>query len=81
MGGIIKVVKKGLTIIVGAAQTTLGASAVILSYLLYINLFGIQTWLNIPPEFLPFQILMLMVFGFFSIISGLFLLTEKAESP
>jgi predicted membrane channel-forming protein YqfA (hemolysin III family) len=81
LANIIKVVRKSLTIVVGSAQATLGASAIVLAFLLHINFFGLQTWLKIPPEFLPLQILVLIVFGVFSVISGLFLLTESIELP
>lgn len=81
MGSITKTAKKILEILVGTAQTTLGASAVVLAYFLYINFFGLQTWLNVSKEFLPLQILIIIVFGFFSIMNGLFLLTERVKSP
>jgi len=55
--------------------------AVIFGYFLYRNLFGLQKSFEVPAEFLPFYMLILTVFGVFSIISGLFLLTESAVSP
>lgn len=70
-------VKKILTIVVGAAQSTLGVLAVIFACFLYIDFFG----LNVTADLLHFQTLVLVVFGFFSIISGLFLLTEREKSP
>ena len=77
----IKEAKKALASVVGAVQSTLGVLAVIFAYLLSINFFRLQESLKVPPEFLPFYMLILTVFGFFSIISGLFLLTEIGGSP
>jgi hypothetical protein len=69
-----------LVAIVGTLQSVIGLLAVIFAYFLYIDLFGLQAWLNGTAEFLPLHMLFLVVFGFFSIMSGLFLLTER-ESP
>jgi hypothetical protein len=54
--------------------------AVIFGFILYFDFFNAQTWLNAPVELLPFYLFIIMVFGFFSIISGLFLLHEGLES-
>lgn len=66
-----------LVAIVGTVQSMIGLLAVISAYFLYIDLFGLQAWLNGTAEFLPLYMFVLIVFGFFSIISGLFLLTER----
>jgi hypothetical protein len=77
----IKGARKILSTLIGTLQSTLGVLAVILGYFLYSNLLGLQESFEIPAEVLPFYMLILTVFGFFSIISGLFLLTEGLESP
>lgn len=69
-----------LVAIVGATQGLTGVLAIIFAYILYIDFFGLRAWLNVTAEFLPLYMLVLIVFGFFSMISGLFLLTER-ESP
>lgn len=56
-----------LAAIVGIAQGAIGVLAVIFAYILYFDL--------------PLHLFVLIVFGFFSIINGLFLLTEREESP
>ena len=63
--------------IVGTVQGLIGVLAVIFAYILYIDFFGLQAWLDITAEFLPLYMLALIVFGFFSIMSGLFLITER----
>ncbi|MFB0501917.1 MAG: hypothetical protein ACETVP_05545 [Candidatus Bathyarchaeia archaeon] len=66
-----------LVAIVGTVQGLIGVLAVIFAYILYIDFFGLQAWLNVTAEFLPLHMLALIVFGSFSIMSGLFLLTER----
>jgi hypothetical protein len=73
--------RKTLSTLVGTSQSTLGVLAVVFGYFLYRNLFGLQESFQVPAEVLPFYMLILTVFGFFSIISGLFLLTESSVSP
>ena len=77
----IKEAGKILSTVVGAAQSAIGVLAAIASYILYSDLFGLQAWLNVTTEFVPLYMLILIVFGFFSVISGLFLLAERSESP
>lgn len=68
---------------VGATQEAIGVLTIVFSYILYYDLFGLQTWLNIPPEhvslYVSIYLLLLFVFGFVSIISGFFLLRELSE--
>ncbi len=66
--------------IVGTVQSAIGVLAIIFAYILYFDFFDAQTRLNTPVELLPFYLFALMVFGFFSIMSGLFLLYEGRES-
>jgi hypothetical protein len=76
----IKGIRKILAAVVGTVQGTLGALAVAFSCFLYVNFFGLQEILKVPAGFLPLYMLILIIFGFSSIIGGLFLLTEGLES-
>ncbi len=76
----IEKVRQALATIVGTVQGTLGALAVAFSYFLHVNFFGLQEILKVPARFLPLYMLILIIFGFSSIIGGLFLLTEGLES-
>ena len=72
--------RKIFATIVGTVQSAIGVLAVIFAYILYFDFFDVQTMLNTPVELLPFYVFALMVFGFFSVISGLFLLHEGLKS-
>jgi len=67
-------VKRIIAVIVGITQGAIGIVALILVGLLYLNLFNIQTMLNVSIELLPLSLLILSIFGLFSVISGFFLL-------
>jgi hypothetical protein len=69
-------VKRISAAIVGITQSAIGIAAVILAFLLYFNFLDIQAMLNVSVELLPLNLLILGVFGFFSLISGFFLLYE-----
>jgi len=64
-------------LIIGAVQSLIGVSAVVSAYALYTDFFSLREWLDVSNEFLSLYMLILIVFGFFSIMSGLFLLAEK----
>jgi hypothetical protein len=66
--------------IVGIIQSIIAALVFIFASSLYFNFFGIQTLLDVAVESLYFHVLALLVFGFFSFISGLFLVHEWLES-
>jgi len=68
--------KRILVVIVGMTQGAIGLLALILVCVLYLNFLNIQTMLNVTAELLPLSLLILSVFGFFSVISGLFLIHE-----
>lgn len=77
--------KKILATIVGVTQGGIGMTAVILACILYLDSFildqslGIQTTLKVSQELVPLYLLAFSVFGFFSIISSLFLVQESSE--
>lgn len=72
-------VKKIIVAVVGVAQGATGVLAGILVCMLYFNFFDVQTTLKVSTELLPFYLLALGVFGFFSIISALCLIREGLE--
>lgn len=65
-----------LVVIVGLTQGAIGMLALILACILYFDVLNIQTMLNVSTELLPLSLLILSIFGFFSVTSGLFLLHE-----
>ncbi len=74
--------RKICLIVVGVAQSGLGISAIIITYLLHFDLFDLRVRLYThasAEEFPPIYTLIVALFGFFSIISGIFLLTEREE--
>ncbi len=68
--------KRILVVIVGMTQGAIGMLALILTCILYFNFLNIQTMLEVSAELLPLSLLILSIFGFFSVMSGLFLLHE-----
>jgi len=68
--------KRIASVIVGVTQAAIGMLALVLTFTLYYNLLNIQTALDVSAELLPLSLLILSIFGLFSIISGLFLLHE-----
>lgn len=72
-------IKRILVAIVGIAQGAIGVLAGILVCILYFNFLDVQTTLNVSAELLPLYLLILSVFGFFSVISGFFLIHEKLD--
>lgn len=77
----IKGARKVFAIVVGTVESTLGVLAIIFAYFLSINFFGFQERLTIREESVPLFMLIFIVFGFFSIVSGLFLFAERGEAP
>lgn len=73
-------IRRTLTMMVGIVQSIIAVSIVIFAFILYFNFFDAQTWLNSAAEFRYVYLLALLVFGFFSIISGLLLVHEWLES-
>ena len=68
--------KRILVVIVGMTQGAIGMLALIFTCILYFNFLNIQTTLNVSAELLPLSLLILSIFGFFSVMSGLFLIHE-----
>ena len=70
-------IRKKVSIVVGLAQSVIGASATVFAFILYHNFLGIQTVLNVTAKDVVLYMLILIVFGLLSIISGLFLINEQ----
>ena len=62
--------------IVGIIQFSIGIAFIILTFLLLTGLVEVQTIFNNTSEILPVYLLVLGLFGFFSIIGGIFLVRE-----
>jgi len=65
--------KKALIKVVGATQGTIGIGALILALLFHFDLFAVRSMFDVPSELLVLNVLILGVFGFFSLMSGLLL--------
>lgn len=70
-------VRRKLSIAVGFTQSVVGAFATVFAYVIYHNFLGIQEVLNVPEKDALLYMLILIVFGLLSIISGLFLVNEQ----
>jgi len=68
--------RKIVSKVVGVTQSGIGALAVIFAYILYYDLFDIQGMLNTSTQNVPLYMLILLIFGLLSVISGLFLIYE-----
>jgi ABC-type microcin C transport system permease subunit YejE len=68
--------KRILSAIIGISQGIIGAAFGVLAVMLGLNIREVQTVFNMPPEFLPLDLLILGLFSAFSLISGLFLIRE-----
>jgi len=72
--------RKIVAAILGALEVAIGALAIIFAYVLFHNFFDAQGLLEISEENVSMYMFFLFVFGFISIISGLFLIQEWLES-
>ena len=73
-------IRRTLVAIVGITQSIIAVSTVLFALILYFNFFDVRTLLNVAVESPDVHALALFVFGFFSLVSGLFLVCEWAES-
>jgi len=70
-------IRRKVSFIVGLAQSAIGALATVFAFILYHNFLGIQAVLNVTANDVILYMLILIVFGLLSIISGLFLVNEQ----
>ena len=66
-----------LSIFIGMAQGVIGAFATVFAYVLYHNFFNVQELLNVPAQDVVLYMLVFIVFGSLSIISGPFLVNGQ----
>ena len=69
-------IKRIVSAIVGFAQSGIGVISAVWTVLLFLGLFDVQALFEVPPELMPFYLLILGLFSLFSIISGGFLIWE-----
>ena len=68
--------KRILSKIVGLTQTAIGASIMLFAFLVFYNIFNIQTALGFSLEAIGLYLWAFIIFGLLSVISGLFLFYE-----
>jgi len=73
-------IRRTLAVIVGITQSIIAVFTVVFAFVLYFDFFDVQTLLNVAVESTNLHALALFIFGFFSLLSGLFLVYEWAES-
>jgi hypothetical protein len=73
-------IRRTLAVIFGITQSVIAVLTVLFAFILYFNFFDIRTLLNVAVESPDLHALALFFFGFFSLVSGLFLIYEWAES-
>jgi hypothetical protein len=73
-------IRRTLAAVVGITQSIIAVFTVLFAFILYFDFFDIRTLLNVAVESADLHALALFIFGFFSLVSGLFLVYEWAES-
>jgi hypothetical protein len=71
-----EMIRKAFAAAVGTAQVMIGALLIIYTYVLYYDLFNVQSTFRIPIENAPLYALLLLIFGLFSLVSGLSFIQE-----
>lgn len=69
--------KRILSKIIGLTQTAIGASIMLFAFLVFYNIFNIQTVLGFATEVIGLYLWAFIIFGLLSVISGLFLFYEQ----
>jgi len=69
--------KRTLSKIVGLTQTAIGGLTMVFAFLAFYNVFGIQEILGASDESIGLYLWIFIIFGFLSVISGLFLFYEQ----
>jgi hypothetical protein len=67
--------RRRISVVIGCTQSAIGAFASISAYLLYYNSLGVQAMLNVPSSDVASYMVVLVIFGVLSVISGLYLIT------
>ena len=61
---------------IGLTQTTIGAATMLFAFLIFYNIFDLQTALGLAEEAIGLYLWAFIIFGLLSAISGLFLFYE-----
>ncbi len=72
--------RKTLALVVGATQTLLAITSLVLACVLYLDFFNSQSLLSQTQESLNLYVFGLLTLSFLSVSSGLFLIVEWVES-
>jgi hypothetical protein len=67
---------RAISKVVGLLQAFVGGMSLIFAFLLFYDLFGVQAVLGLSRENIELYMLIFIIFGLFSIISGLLLFYE-----
>jgi len=70
-------IRRKFSVFIGLTQSVIGTIVTVFAYLLYHNVFEMQAVFNVPQKDVQLFMLILIVFGLLSIISGLFLFNER----
>jgi hypothetical protein len=68
--------KRILSKVVGVTQTAIGGIIMLFAFLIFYNIFDIQTVLGFAAEAIGLYLWAFIIFGLLSVISGLFLVYE-----
>jgi hypothetical protein len=71
-----EMIRKTFAVAVGTAQVVIGALLILFTYVLYYDLFNVQSMFRIPIENAPLYALLVLIFGLFSLVSGLSFIQE-----
>jgi hypothetical protein len=71
-----KMIRKTIAAATGAAQVVISALSILFAYILHSDLFDVQAMFRIPMENVSLYALLFLVFGLFSMISGLSFIQE-----
>lgn len=71
-----KMIRKTFAAIVGMVQVGIGALSILFTYILHRDLFDVQAMFHIPMENVPLYVLLFLVLGLFSTISGFSFIQE-----
>ncbi|TRO47317.1 hypothetical protein E2P60_03460 [Candidatus Bathyarchaeota archaeon] len=68
--------KRIVSRIIGLTQTAIGGVIMFFAFLIFYNIFNLQTALGFPTEAIGLYLWTFIIFGSLSVISGLFLFYE-----
>jgi len=68
--------KRIVSKIIGLTQTVIGGIIMLFAFLIFYNIFNLQTALGFPIEAIGLYLWTFIIFGLLSVISGLFLFYE-----